>query len=85
MAAANMKGLSDFHCYDGISKIKGCEFHYLQSVEKHFKKFQKYDSNIFKVLVSKLLTSEIRDPYNAAFDDISKFILKQQNLKTRLG
>ena len=76
MAAANMNGLRDVYGYDVISNLKGCEFHYSQSVEKHSKKFQEHDINTFKVLANKTLTSETREAYNAAFDDISKFILK---------
>ena len=85
MAAANMNGLRGVYGYDVISKVKGCEFHYSQSVEKHSKKFQEHDINMFKVLANKLLTSETREAYNAAFDDISKFILKQQDLKAWLS
>ena len=72
MAAANMKGLRDVYGYDIISQVKGCEFHYSQSVEKHSQKFQEHDINMFKVLANKLLTSKKREAYNAAFDDISK-------------
>ena len=80
MAATNMNGLRDVYGYDVIPKVKGCEFHYSQSVEKHSKTFQEHDINMFKVLANKPLTSETREAYNAAFDDISKFILKQQDL-----
>ena len=85
MAAANMNGLSDVYGYSVIYKVKGCEFHYSQSVEKHSKKFQEYDIHLFKVLANKLLTSQTGETYNAAFGDISKFILKQQYLKAWLS
>ena len=85
MTVANMKGPSDLYAYDVIPKVKSCEFDYSQSVEKHSKKFQEYEINIFKVLASKILTSETGEAYNTAFDDISKFILKQQDLEASLA
>ena len=81
----NINGLSDVYGYDLISKVKGCDIHYSQSVEKHSKTFEKLDINIFKVLANTLLTSEIEEAYNTGFDNISKFILKQQDLKAWLS
>ena len=48
MAAANMNGLRDVYGYDVISKVKGCEFRYSQSVEKHSKKFKSMTSICLK-------------------------------------
>ena len=83
--SSNINGLSDVYGYDLISKVKGCDIHYSQSVEKHSKTFEKLDINIFKVLANTLLTSEIEEAYNTGFDNISKFILKQQDLKAWLS
>ena len=63
MAAANMNGPKDVYGYDVISKVKG-------SISIRL------NINMFKVSANKLLTSETRAAYNAAFDDISKFVLK---------
>ena len=82
---SNINGLCDVYGYDLISEVKGCDIHYSQSVEKHSKTFEKLDINIFKVLANTLLTSETEEGYNTGFDNISKFILKQQDLKAWLS
>ena len=53
-----MNGLKDVYDYDVISKVKG-------SISIRL------NINMFKVSANKLLTSETRAAYNAAFDDIS--------------
>ena len=58
MAAAHMNGLRDVYGYDVISEVKG-------SISIRL------NINMFKVSANKLLTSETRAAYNAAFDDIS--------------
>ena len=50
--------LRDVYGYDVISEVKGSMS-------------MRLNINMFKVSANKLLTSEIRAAYNAAFDDIS--------------
>ena len=72
MAAAHMNILRDVYGYDVISEVKGS-----MSIRLNI--------NMFKVSANKLLTSETRAAYNAAFDDISNSFWKQQGLKAWLS
>lgn len=76
MAAANFNGLVKIYGEDILEDIKGCEFHYLQSVQKQARSLNTTDEerDIFIKFANTLLTSQTPEGYNATYTEMEKLI-----------
>jgi len=74
MASANMNGLTKMYGEDILEKVKGCEFHFKQSIERKVKRLTDEQSHIFKDIAIKMLESQTPEAYNHTIDRMKKFI-----------
>ena len=74
MATSNFNGLERIYGEDILAKIKGCEFHFKYSVNKHAKFFEEEQKLNFKVLADELLISLTEEGYRGAYQEITSFI-----------
>uniref|UniRef100_A0A7M5VBJ9 OTU domain-containing protein n=2 Tax=Clytia hemisphaerica TaxID=252671 RepID=A0A7M5VBJ9_9CNID len=73
MATANFNGLSKMYGEDVLEKVKGCEFHYKQSVEKKAKTLgEKGDE--FRAKSLELLEAATEEAYTALHRELESFI-----------
>ena len=77
-AAANTNGLSQIYGSDNLSRIKGREFHFVQSLEKHSKKLDGYNQTVFINLWNDLLKV-----VSATFLLVCFVCLKEKTCETR--
>ena len=61
MVTANTHDLSQMFLYEILSRVKGCEFNFLQYVEKHSKKLDGHNQNVFLNLANDV---ELCNPWN---------------------
>ena len=73
MATANFNGLERIYGEDVRNKIKGCEFHFRASVNKHSSMLGE-DSAMLKGLANELLLASTKEAYEAAYDNLKSFI-----------
>ncbi|XP_066927735.1 uncharacterized protein [Clytia hemisphaerica] len=73
MAGANFNGLSRIYGEDVMNKIKGCEFHFKQSIERKVKKLGDQGGETFKKLANELLLSATAEAYEAAIKKLKDF------------
>lgn len=76
MAGANMNGLKAVFGERALTKIKICEFHYKQSVNRMASKLGDEKSDRYRELCDRLLNSTIEDAYIKAKEQLESFIDK---------
>ena len=72
MAGANFHGLANIYGEDVLRKVKGCEFHYKQSVEKKTKTLGEKGEG-FRQIANRLLYATTPESYTSALDAIKSF------------
>ena len=79
MAGSNFVGLEKLYGEGVTSKIKGCEFHYKDSVNKKAQSLGE-DGEKFKLIAINLLESSTPEAYEKVKDKMVVFINKKENL-----
>ena len=85
MATSNFNCLERIYDGDILAKIKGCEFHFKDSVNKHAKFFEEEQKLTFKTLANELLIASTEEGYRNAYQEITSFISFNEKLKELLG
>ena len=67
MATSNINGLERTYGEEILAKIKGCEFHFKDSVNKHAKSFEEEQKLTFKALANELLIALTEEGYRDAY------------------
>lgn len=80
MASANFNGLCTIYGEDVLSKIKGCEFHYKQAVERKVKTLGE-NGEQFKTLALGLLNATTPEAYEHALKALQSFANDHPNIK----
>ena len=70
---------------DILVKIKDCEFHFKDSVNKHAKSFEEEHKLTFKALANELLIALTEEGYIDAYQEITSFISFHEKSKELLG
>ena len=63
-----------------MEKIKGCEFHFMNSASKHSRNHTE-KADVFKSLAKELLIVSTEGAYLSAYEDMKAFISSDENLK----
>ena len=66
-----------------MEKIKGCEFHFMNSANKHSRNHTER-ADAFKVLAKELLIASTEGACLSAYEDMKAFISSDENLKDLL-
>ena len=74
MASANFSGLARVYGEDVLQKIKGCKFHFLQSVEKRKKKLNEEQKQGFQQLCDNILLAATTAAYKVSYEAMQDFI-----------
>ena len=77
MAGANFNGLKKIYGEDIVNKIKGCEFHYKESINKKVKQLGEKGDD-FKTYALDLLTAFTQESYNAHKSKMEHFIKENE-------
>ena len=77
MASANFNGLATVYGEDILQKIKGCGFHFKQSIERRVKKLGDLGEE-FKKLANFLLYSTSPEAYNSALETLKQFSINNR-------
>ena len=80
MASSNFNGLIRLYGEEVLEKIKGCEFHFMNSVNKHSRN-RTEKADVFKALAKELLIASSEGAYFSAYEDTKAFISSDENLK----
>ena len=81
MASGNLIGLVKICGEDVLQYIKGCEFHFCDSVSRHANKFGK-ERETFKKYALQLLTSSTPEAYEISCQELKSFINTTKNAET---
>ena len=81
MAGSNFVGLEKLYSEGVTGKIKGCEFHYKDSVNKKARSLGEDDEE-FELMAINLLESSAPEAYEKVKDKMIAFINKKENLNT---
>ena len=81
MASCNFIGLVKIYGEDVLQYIKGCEFHFRDSVNRHANKFGD-ESETFKKYALQLLTSSTPEAYEISCQQLKSFINTTANTET---
>ena len=84
MATSNFNGLERIYGEVILAKIKGCEFHFKDSVNKHVKFFEEEQQITLKALVNELLSALTEEGYRDAYQEITSLIFLMKNRKSYL-
>ena len=76
MAGANMNGLQQVFGEDALSRIKSCEFHFKDSINKMARKLGQEAGETFKELCQNLLTCSLKETYLEVKQSLEEFINK---------
>ena len=79
MVGSNFVGLEKLYGEGVTNKIKGCEFHYKDSVNKKARSLGE-DGEEFKLIALNLLESSTPEAYEKVKDKMVAFINKKKNL-----
>ena len=74
MAGANMNGLQQVFGEDALSRIKSCEFHFKDSINKMARKLGQEAGETFKELCQNLLTCSLKKTYLEVKQLLEEFI-----------
>ena len=74
MAGANMNGLQQVFGEDALSRIKSCEFHFKDSINKMARKLGQEAGETFKELCQNLLTCSLKETYLEVKKSLEEFI-----------
>ena len=85
MATSNFNGLETTYGEDILTKIKGCEFNFKDSVNKHAKCFEEEQKLTFKALANELLIALTAEGHKDAYQEITSFISFNEKSKELLG
>ena len=85
MATSSFSDLERVYGEDILAKIKGCEFHFKDSVNKHAKCFEEEQKLTFKALANELLIALTEEGYRDAYQEITSFISFNEKSKELLG
>ena len=85
MNTSNFNGLERIYGENIVAKIKGCEFHFKDSINKHTKFFEEEQKLNFKVLANKLLLTLTEEGYKDAYQEVTSFISFNEKSKELLG
>ena len=83
MATSNFNGLECIYGEDVMTKIKGCEFHYRQSINRHCNTVGN-DSEKFKNMATEMLVASTPEAYEAAYKTMKDFLSVHENGKQLL-
>ena len=67
-------GLQRIYGENVMRRIKGCEFHYKQSVEKRARKIDSPERENFIYLANEMLRSTSKNAYELARDEMQQFV-----------
>ena len=81
MASCNFIGLVKIYGEDVLQYIKGCEFHFRDSVNRHANKFGD-ESETFKKYALQLLMSSTPEAYEISCQQLKSFINTTTNTET---
>lgn len=81
MAGANMNGLEKVFEKGVFTRIKSCEFHFKQSVNRMSKRLKEEESNEFESLCEDMLNSTIKESYDTAKAKCDQFITEKEHRK----
>ena len=59
---------------DIMKKVKGCEFHFQQSVNKHARKLKSEDIDTFKFKANSLMNASNNHSYQSEYDNLMEFL-----------
>ena len=85
MATSNFNGLERIYGEGILARIKGCEFHFKDSVNKQAKFFEEEQKLTFKASASELLIALTEEGYIDAYQEIISFISFNGKSKELLG
>ena len=85
MATSNFNGLERIYGEVILAKIKGCKFHFKDSVNKHAKFFEEEQQITFKALANELLIALTEERYRDAYQEITSLIFFNEKSKELLG
>ena len=80
MASSDFNGLIRLYGEEVLEKIKGCEFHFMNSASKHSRNHTE-KTDVFKSLAKELLIVSTEGAYLSAYEDMKAFISSDENLK----
>ena len=74
MVTSNFNGFERIYGEDILAKIKGCEFDFKGSVNKHANFFEEEQKLTAKVIANELLIDLIEEEYRDTYQEITSFI-----------
>ena len=85
MMSSNFTGISMEYGDTIIGKIKGCGFHYHQSVQRQIRSLDEPHQTIFNSLANDMAKATIPEAYTKAYGDLYSFIVSttRRNIEFR--
>ena len=78
MASTNVLGIKDVYGEEGVKKMKGCGFHYSQSVERQMKQLEEPQRSNFYNFSQLLHRSATTAAYKATYTEIKEYLTANQ-------
>ena len=85
MAHSNFSGLMQIYGEDVLERIKGCEFHFKDSINQQVRGLDDNEASIFKSMANELLCSSTTESYQKALDSFNQFLESPESLKSKRG
>ena len=82
MAGANFNGLKRVFGEEALNKIKGCEFHFKDSVNARARSLNE-NAEIFKNIAIQMLESETVEGYSEAYESLKLFVQKEKKAELK--
>ena len=80
MADANFRGLMLIYGEDVMDKIKGCEWHFQQSVNTHVRQLKESHQNDFKIYSLAMMTATTKAAYVGEYEKLHALLSNEENM-----
>ena len=78
MASTNILGIKDVYGDEGLEKMKGCGFHYSQSVQRQMKTLEEPQRSSFHNFADLLHRSATTAAYAHTYDEIQAYLTEHK-------